>query len=178
MLRNWRIDQVGKYIPRGVSLLDIGTGDGAIFERLGQITRGIGIDPQVPKVTTVGHYTLLPGYFPEGFISDEKFDVITMLAVMEHIRRSDYDRLVKACAQFLKPKGILIITVPSSAADSLLKLLLLLKVVDGIKLEEHHGFVPAQIQEIFSKPFFRQVYHERFQMGFNNLFVFGKILCH
>lgn len=175
ILRNWRIHQAGKFIGQGAVLLDIGTGDGAIFERVEKISRGVGIDPQIQKSTTGRHYHLLPGHFPEEFTYQERFDVITMLAALEHFPQTGYDSLARGCFQFLKPEGMLIITVPSMIVDHLLKMMSLLGLVDGIKLDEHHGFDPQQTKAIFSAPFFRLIHHERFQLGLNNLFIFRRM---
>jgi len=58
--------------------------------------------------------------------------------------------------------------------DNVLKVLTVLKLVDGMSLEEHHGYKPEDTDKIFAKPRFELVTRKTFQLGFNNLFVFRK----
>ena len=45
-LQNWRIAKARRYIPKGAHVLDIGSADGVLFEKLGKrISGGLGIDP-------------------------------------------------------------------------------------------------------------------------------------
>jgi len=46
--------------------------------------------------------------------------------------------------------------------------------IDGMSLEEHHGYEVSQTTKIFSPPDFRLVLHRRFQLGLNHLFVFER----
>jgi 2-polyprenyl-3-methyl-5-hydroxy-6-metoxy-1,4-benzoquinol methylase len=177
ILRNWRIHRASKFIGQGVTLLDIGTGDGAIFKLINQISQVVGVDPQIQSATFGQHFQLLPGRFPEQFNYQKKFDVITMLATLEHFPPSSYDSLARACFRFLKPEGRLIITVPSMIVDHLLKMMSLLRLIDGIKLDEHNGYDPKLTEKIFTAPFFSLIHHEKFQLGLNNLFVFRKMRC-
>lgn len=174
-LRDWRIRQAGRFIGQGATVLDIGTSDGALFERIKQISWGAGVDPQITKVTKCNNYTLYPGSFPDDLSCEKKFDVITMLAVLEHFPQTSYDALAGRCAQLLKPEGLLIITVPSVLVDYLLRMMKSLGLIDGMNLDEHHGFDPQRTRVIFTKPLFRLIHHERFQLGFNCLFVFSRM---
>jgi hypothetical protein len=74
----------------------------------------------------------------------------------------------------LKPNGRLIITVPSPMVDHVLKVLKFLRLIDGMSLEEHHGFEVHQTTAIFPAKDFRLVKRKRFQLGLNNLFVFER----
>lgn len=176
MLQRWRIARARPFIPRGARVLDIGSADGALFERLGGwISEGLGIDPHVPRASGRGAAKLLPGFFPQDMPQVEPFDVITMLAVLEHFPDSQHGALADGCARYLRPGGRLILTVPSPAVDSILKVLLTLRLVDGMSVEEHHGFEVGQTVRIFSPPRFRLLARKRFQLGLNNLFVFERV---
>ena len=96
------------------------------------------------------------------------------LAVLEHFPAEAYQPLGEGCARFLKPGGHLVITVPSPAVDQILEVLKTLRLIDGMSLEEHHGFQIRQTLEIFPSPRFELVRNSRFQLGLNNLFVFRR----
>jgi 2-polyprenyl-3-methyl-5-hydroxy-6-metoxy-1,4-benzoquinol methylase len=175
ILQRWRIARARPFLPPGARVLDIGSADGALFERLGERVReGLGIDPHVPAVRELGQVRLIPGCFPQDMPDVPPFDVITMLAVLEHFPDSQHAALAEGCARFLRPGGRLILTVPSPAVDGILKMLLALRLVDGMSLEEHHGFEVEQTLRIFSPPRFRLLARKRFQLGLNHLFVFER----
>jgi hypothetical protein len=97
-----------------------------------------------------------------------------MLAVLEHFPDDVYAGLGVNCASFLKPKGRLVITVPSPVVDHILVVLKWLRLIDGMSSEEHHGYDTRRTRTVFY-PHFRLVRHQRFQLGLNNLFVFEKV---
>ena len=100
--------------------------------------------------------------------------MVTMLAVLEHYPLSAHASLRTGCEHFLRPGGKLLITVPSPQVDRVLAVLKCLRLVDGMALEEHHGFKVGQTEEIFPPPQFRLLLHRVFQLGLNNLFVFER----
>ena len=175
-LQRWRIAKARPFIPKGARVLDIGSADGSLFQALGsRISDGLGIDPTLKEKTSVGRIPLIPGFFPADMpASTEPFDTITMLAVLEHFPAEAYQPLGEGCARFLKTGGHLVITVPSPAVDRILEVLKALRLIDGMSLEEHHGFQVHQTHEIFPPPRFELVRNSRFQLGLNNLFVFRR----
>ena len=178
LLQNWRITKVRPYIAPGDRILDIGSADGALFSALGKSvnTKSLGVDPTLKQPLTVNGCTLLPGFFPQAIPQDTGvFDVITMLAVLEHFPEDAYGPLRAGCEQFLRPGGKLLITVPSPQVDHILTALKFLRLVDGMSLEEHHGFEVAHTTHIFPPEMFRLVKRSWFQLGLNNLFVFERL---
>lgn len=131
----------------------------------------MGIDPDLKADTLAHGMPLIAGFFPGNMPDVEPFDVITMLAVLEHFPASEYAHLSCGCARFLKPDGVLIITVPSPKVDQILTVLKFFRLIDGMSLEQHHGYDVAQTTTIFSEDHFRLKRHLRFQLGLNNLFV-------
>lgn len=175
-LQNVRIKQAKKFIRKNDSVLDIGSVDGVMFEQWkGYISKGIGVDPTLTQKITTDFYELYPGYFPEACPKDEQVNAITLLAVLEHIPTQQQDQLARDCWQYLLPKGKLIITVPSPRVDQILEILLKLKLIEGMSLEEHYGYKPEDTERIFALPLFKLLHKEKFQLGLNNLFVFEKI---
>jgi SAM-dependent methyltransferase len=106
---------------------------------------------------------------------DAEWDVVTMLAVLEHIPPAEQIRIAAACARLLRPGGRVIITVPSPAVDHILAVLRRLRLIEGMSLEQHYGFAPADTVRIFAPPAFRLHRRETFQLGLNHLFIFERV---
>jgi SAM-dependent methyltransferase len=103
--------------------------------------------------------------FPEA-----SFDVIALLATIEHMQEKD--ALAEESRRLLVPLGRIVITVPQPAVERLLQLLVATRLADGMSLEDHHGFDPADTERLFCSRGFTLEHHSRFQWGMNNLFVF------
>jgi 2-polyprenyl-3-methyl-5-hydroxy-6-metoxy-1,4-benzoquinol methylase len=175
-LQHWRIFRALPYVPKGGTVLDVGTGDGQMLKRLGsRIRRGIGVDPLLTAEVVRDRYTLIPARFPEGVsFPPEMFDAITMLAVLEHFPLDLLPSCRKACEKLLRPMGYLIITIPSPHVDIVLRILRHLRLVDAETLHEHHGLEPESVLEIFSRGSFNIIRKAKFQLGLNHLLVFQK----
>jgi 2-polyprenyl-3-methyl-5-hydroxy-6-metoxy-1,4-benzoquinol methylase len=174
-LQGRRISQARAFLAPGDRVLDIGSVDGAMFEALDFLGEGcLGIDPTLGAPVTRKNYRLLPGYFPQDMPATGPFDAVTMLAVLEHFPKEAYNSLGEGCWRFLKPGGVIIITVPSPRVDKILAILQKMRLVHGMSLEEHHGYEVRHTSEIFSLPCFRQICHRTFQFNLNNIFVFER----
>lgn len=175
LLQNWRIRKASKWIKPGARVLDIGCDDGSLFTKLAdQVGSGVGVDPGLKHELKVGNSALFPGRFPSALPDAEPFDAITMLAVLEHIPEERLETFASDCVRYLRPKGRLIITVPSPWVDGILVVLKRVKIVDTMALDEHYGFVPGSTPSIFEPVGLRLLKHQRFQLGLNNLYVFER----
>ncbi len=170
VLQDWRARVARRWIPEGARVLDIGCHQGELLRNLGdRIGPSVGMDPLAPG-GAVGRHTLLaepfrePAPFPDG-----SFDVIVLLATIEHIQ--DKTPLIRECLRLLRPPGRVIVTVPSRAVDRIVVLLRSLRLADGMSLEEHHGFDPRDTPRLFADGF-TLLHRRRFQAGLNNLYVF------
>lgn len=101
------------------SLLDIGCGDGRFIADLahhGTNKRLRGVDYSDRAIA------LAKALHPEGDyiaadissedLGGEKFDVVTLIEVLEHIPPPDLPDFVARCASFLRPGGRIVVTVP------------------------------------------------------------------
>lgn len=179
VLQKWRRAKTLKYIPEGSRLLDIGCLDGGYFSYAGKHIRdGLGIDPLLNDMSNKNvrdGITLVKGFFPRDIpMETKRFDIITALAVFEHIPIDLLQDFVTACYLLLNEKGLVILTVPSPLVDKILIILSRLRLVDGMSLEEHHELSINGIKNLFIENGFDLLIHSTFQLGLNNLFVFQK----
>ncbi len=175
ILQRWRINKGIEYIQTNSNVLDIGNYDEVLFQKLKtKLKYGIGIDP-LAKETSSEKYKIIKGYFPKDLHEKIEFDAITLFAVLEHIPVDELDIFVNNISNHLKANGVVIMTVPSKTVDKILSILTKLKLVDGMSLEEHHGYDTNTTESLFNKHGFKLVTHQKFQLGVNNLFVFKKI---
>lgn len=88
-------------------LLDVGCGDGCFAKVMAnhgwQVT---GLDPALPPATEPGTVTLICGTF-SALAADEKFDVITLWDVVEHVE-NPFNLIVEA-SRWLAPHGLMVI---------------------------------------------------------------------
>ncbi|MFO1540770.1 MAG: methyltransferase domain-containing protein [Chloroflexota bacterium] len=175
-LRRVRIARVRPHLRRGDVVLDVGSDDGSLFRALADTlgSGSIGIEPTLAAPVSAPGYTLLPGLFPDAVPAGTRCDVITMLAVVEHMPPEVQARLADACAALLPAGGRIVITIPSPRVDTILHILAALRLIHGIGLHEHYGFDTAGVPALFPGPRFRLALHRRFQLGLNNLYVFER----
>ncbi len=176
LLQKWRIGQVRPHVPPRARVLDVGSaGDAALFRQLPGIREYVGVDPEMGSSGRIAPNALLVrGRFPDALRSEEPFDVIAMLAMLEHVPPDEQPGLASGCVEYLRPGGKLVVTVPSPAVDPLLDVLHRLRLVDGMALEQHYGFDVSSTRKVFEAAGLELVVHRRFQLGLNNLFVFKK----
>ncbi|MEJ5365510.1 MAG: class I SAM-dependent methyltransferase [Desulfosoma sp.] len=173
LLRIWRYRVVAPHIPRRCVLLDIGGHDGSFLYFLQErIQSGFCLDPLCPNRTEGRIHFLRGSACARIPLPDASVDVITMLAVLEHV--DDKDSLAAEAFRVLRKGGRLIATVPHPAVDGILKVLVGLRLADGISAEEHHRFDIRRIPPIFRRHGFALERHARFQLGLNNIFFFQK----
>ncbi len=172
-LQSWRIHMAVPYLPPGGRVLDIGCHQGELFDSLqDRLGFGVGIDPlTLPRAAPryVLLRTLFQGRLP---LAGNSLDAVVMLATLEHIQ--DPAGLASECYRVLRPSGRVVITVPDVKVDRVVDLLVRLRIVDGMALEQHHGYRPKDTPAIFCAPGLRLVRARPFQLGLNYLYVFQK----
>ena len=175
-IQRWRMRQAMRFIPAEARVIDIGAHEGELFKALnGKLVRGFGVEPLRQTPLEASNFTLVPGFFPASRPMENGWNAITMLAVLEHIPTAAQPALADACHELLRPGGRVIITVPAKAVDHILAVLRWLRLIDGMSLEEHYGFEPADTGRIFAAPRFRMIHRSKFQLGLNHLFVFERM---
>lgn len=174
-LQRWRMCRAMAWLPGRVRLIDVGAHEGELFRALhDRLIEGYGVEPLLERVVKGSNYQIVPGFFPAVRPLHDGWDGVTMLAVLEHVPTAQQAPLAQSCHALLRPGGRVIVTVPAPAVDQILVVLKRLRLIDGMSLEEHYGFEPADVPRIFAAPGFRLVAHRRFQLGLNHLYVFER----
>jgi uncharacterized protein (TIRG00374 family) len=99
----------------------------------------------------------------------ESFDVITMLAVIEHLEYDQTTEIIKNCYSLLKKSGILIITTPAHWSDPLLKIMAKLNIVSSEEINEHkHAYSMKELNNLLLLSNFKP---ENIQKGYFEFFL-------
>jgi len=103
---------------RGESLLDMPCGDGTLTAIMApKFKRGVGLDAS-SKHLALAKKNLPEAEFYEALIeefeTDERFDTITMVNVLEHV--TDPIKVLQKAASFLSEQGVLLVHVPNAMA--------------------------------------------------------------
>lgn len=70
---------------------------------------------------------------------NDSFDVVSMLAVFEHIEPANLPFLLAEIYRVLKPQGRYIITTPAPWADGVLRYMAKLKIISPVEIADHRG---------------------------------------
>jgi ubiquinone/menaquinone biosynthesis C-methylase UbiE len=171
LLRRLRLRRVISQIPAGTRVLDIGCGrSAALLSAIApQIDSGVGVDFKVPPMK-VGNIETVPLKLDQELpFPSSSFDVVTMLAVLEHIEHEM--PILLEIHRVLKDSGRLILTVPSIWAQPVLEFLAYrLKIVDEAEIRDHKRYYDRQtLREVMlEKTQFQHFQHQYFQFGMNN----------
>ena|SRR5688572_12467508 len=174
-LQQMRVRMVSPYIKAGARVLDIGCADGILYRKVAPPDLYVGVDPDAPAAAPSPAVRFIRDVFPTQQLDPaERFDVITVTAVLEHVPRDAQSGFARACARHMMRGGCLAITVPSPIVDSILAFLKGASLLDGMKDEEHYGFDAGMTPAVFEPHGFRLERHSRFELGLNHLFVFRR----
>jgi 2-polyprenyl-3-methyl-5-hydroxy-6-metoxy-1,4-benzoquinol methylase len=113
-----RVKIIGELVGSGRSVLDVGCGDGEIDKVLIENKNKVsGLDISetcIKKAKKVGVNAVVCDLETEDFPFKEKFDVILVAEMLEHV--IDTDTFLKKISKSLKSDGILVLTTPNLAS--------------------------------------------------------------
>lgn len=161
------------------TIVDIGCGSYPIFLLTTKFVKKFGIDKSssltrnIFKKFNVINYNIEKG--SKLPFKEKSVDVVTMLAVFEHI---EYDILVETMAEIsriLKPEGLCIITTPACWTHSLLIIMGKLKLVSAVEISEHKSiYNNKKIINLLNNSGFSSVKSGYFELFLNRFFLARK----
>ena len=126
-------------------ILDVGCGSYPLFLTTVDFKEKYGLDKNIEtsaierikeqQIVLINHYIEKKQRLP---FEDNFFDVVSMLAVFEHIDPKELVRIHKEIHRVLKPGGIYIMTTPAFWTDGLLRFLAKLHLISST-ISEHKG---------------------------------------
>lgn len=110
------LDTLQRFSKRKGALLDVGLGTGlnaSFFSNIGFAVEGVETSPEAIAIAKekVPHLRIVQASFPSPAIPSSRYEVITMLDVLEHFE--DDVAALSAAHEALAPGGILLITTPA-----------------------------------------------------------------
>jgi len=171
LLRQFRLKRVIGHVPMQANLLDIGCGQTATFLKAisSHIGKGVGVDFKALPIDTGNLRTYQVKLDEQLPFDDAVFDVVTLLAVLEHIEHEQ--AILEEIARVLKPGGKVIMTVPSVWAQPVLEFLAYrLRWVSEAEIRDHKRYYNRQLlqQALVQKAGFKRFHHQYFQLWMNN----------
>lgn len=107
-----------EHLGEHVSVLDVGCGDARFFFEMKNNSRlRVGIDYSEAAIRFARAFNPDAEFFAtsiEKFTYPKKFDVITLVEVLEHFPPAEIPRILAALKKHLAPNGKLFVTVPST----------------------------------------------------------------
>lgn len=170
-LRYLRFKKVIFHIPKFSTVLDIGCGVNASFLKLisSDIKEGYGIDFKVKSNINIANIKTSKMTLDDSLpFADNSFEVVTMLAVLEHIEKEQ--EILGEIYRVLKPNGKLVITVPSIWAKPVLEFLAFkINIVSQAEIKDHKRYYTRKtLQQVLNTVGFKEFQHHYFQLGMNN----------
>jgi 2-polyprenyl-3-methyl-5-hydroxy-6-metoxy-1,4-benzoquinol methylase len=114
----WLLRRARRVHPRARTLLDVGAGAGLLVaeaRRAGLAAEGI--EPSRPLVESARRLhtvELLPGTLPHPVLAHRRFDLVSLVDVLEHV--ADPVGLLAASAARLAPGGVLLLVTPDAGS--------------------------------------------------------------
>ena len=170
--RSAKANSLIKDFHRKGRILDIGCGSYPYFLMTVDFKEKYGVDPvlDMSKIKN-GKVILKKLDVTEQKLpfADNNFDVITMLAVFEHIDENKLKFILSEIKRVLKKEGILIITTPAPWSDRVLHFMARVGLISKEEMEEHkHNYDSKAIRNILVESGFKKV---KIKKGFFEIYM-------
>ncbi len=145
LLARMRTERANRLIPpklRNGRILDIGCGSFPYFLAHTAFKEKFAVDQlPMPRETAASNniefFELNLNQEPRLPFSGEYFDVVTLLAVVEHLNPDSMAQLFQESCRVLCPGGMVVLTTPAAWSDGLLKFMARLRLVSAEEIHEH-----------------------------------------
>lgn len=145
LLARLRTQRANKLIPQDLRegrILDIGCGSYPYFLAHTAFKEKFAVDQlPMPKETAarnqIEFYELNLNAEPQLPFGAGYFDVVTLLAVVEHLDPRSMAALFKECHRVLRPGGMVVLSTPAAWSDGLLHVMAHLSLVSAEEIHEH-----------------------------------------
>ena len=176
-----RADKADLLIPedlRSGRILDIGCGSYPYFLLNTKFNKKFGIDPSIHNLSVQNGVNLKRAKAEKKLqFGNDFFDVVTMLAVFEHIDSKKINYLLNEVKRVLKKDGLFIITTPSPWADYLLHAMGKVGLISSQEINEHkHNHKRKKIESMIEEAGFdrKKIKSGFFEFYANMWFVVSK----
>jgi SAM-dependent methyltransferase len=143
-LAQMRAQRANSLIPselRSGRILDIGCGSYPYFLSHTVFEQKFAVDQLPPsdpgKRLNIQWHTLDLNKHPNLPFESDFFNVVTLLAVVEHLNPASMAELFREIYRVLQPGGVAIMTTPAAWSDGLLKFMARLNLVSAEEIHEH-----------------------------------------
>jgi len=143
-LAKMRAQRANSLIPaefRSGRILDIGCGSFPYFLAHTSFEQKFAVDQLPPseqgKSLNIQWHTLNLNKEPRLPFEDNFFNVITLLAVVEHLNPASMAELFRETYRVLHPDGLVILTTPAAWSDGLLRFMARVNLVSAEEIHEH-----------------------------------------
>jgi ubiquinone/menaquinone biosynthesis C-methylase UbiE len=172
-LSEQRAKKANSIIPQSFrkgNILDIGCGSYPYFLTTTTFANKFGIDPAVSTTEVEGVNLQKINIAKEKLpFKDNFFDVVTMLAVFEHIEKDRLNFLLNEINRVLKKGGMLIITTPAPWSDKLLHQMAKFGLISSEEIHDHKShYSQAKIVDMISESNFNK---DKIKGGFFEVFL-------
>jgi len=180
LLRTMRLRKMLPYLKRypDCVFLDVGCGWGAELLKSVEphIKKGIGVDFKAPALISDKLETLSLKLDKELPFADKSFDIVTLMAVLEHLDQPEF--IISEIDRVLRPGGVLLLTVPSWYAKPVLEFLSFkLGIVNRDEILDHKRYYnKSDLFKLFAlTKSLKITRHCYFQGPFNNFVCASKL---
>ncbi len=174
-----RLIQQERGNARGGCLVDIGCGMHPIYLLVSKYEKKYGLDKALPEKLSVSRrFTYMPydidvqDRLP---FEDQYVDVVTLLAVFEHVKHDRLQEFFSDIRRILKSGGVCVVTTPSVWSDGILRIMAKCHLVSPEEIEDHkNNLSTSEIVKIFKQSGFSRVRRGYFECFFNRWFALIK----
>lgn len=175
IFRNLREKKILRFISKNDTLCDLGCGSNGslLYFLANNIKEGVGVDYSV-RPHKLANLTFIKANLEKKLkLNPNKFDVVTVLAVLEHLNKPE--NLLNEAYRVLKKNGKLILTTPSKLSKPILEFLARLNLINRRHIKEHKNyFSKKELTDLLKNAGFKDIKVSAFEFGMNNLAIAKK----